>query len=1795
MALFEPSIELGHVKNLWTDSYNGQKAYFVNNTVLVYSCGANLKFYDIETKETTNFQPSNFDLNQGLNNICHLTANSAINKFAFSETQLGPKVYVYDFDKKIKEQSVLIDGADIEYLIIEFSNSEALLTLAAIPNMKIIIWNWKNGSRLTNINLNESLMYPEFVTFSPTNWRHLTVAYKTEINIWKLEQFDSEKFKTNNTRFLLPISDNQVEEQVVGPEFKNEFDYPNNAITNLDEKNAHLIDEILDPRKRHTLKSICWSNIDEILVSTNENYIFKYSLVDSSIKCVFKPKVEPSEDIFELNRNNLINKMLIHKQGLFALCDDGFIRILDGGDLLTINKKKEHQPIEVIKLIDNCSNFISNLSFNTKHSLLATSTNKGVQLVDCEKLLHGALSSNKESLSLKLDFSNEAGNQNDKRLELIINYDAGRIVGISSVNPQTENFLVLKEFGTIQVWNVKKRQIVNRLHLKKECSYLATHPHMPLAVVGTVDGHLIFVDFSNYLYPKTLENISLHSKQVKRLKFNTSGTFLISVGDDCKVYVIDVSLAVNVESYLINLDQRLITDFTKPTNFEPGFYILGYTEFDGEATCLDTFDYIHDDSTKLISTRVAIGLYDNASWEVTKKQINDNPQSVINNSDPKSAAYQQSLHLHNALMPNVQTDSVITRLDYIDSSSTPNYDYINQEFKVQLASKCLLFDINYSIFQEKSKIYASKKLDFKDEIINKNIIHSHYLFSDMILTSKNYFVLFCDRFLAKFVILENETSKKTVNKQSYLDLVEIVGSHEFGYGCVSSTNNRQFMITGGFDGTVSIRKTADPLNYIEIKGPHFSNGGCLMVRFHSDLTNILVAGNDNTVNCLNWSVSNDSVVRALRSGSLEGNVNRPAFASLESHYKNETTGVTWFEYKEKEFYKEQDVQYLPIKKNIIDGLAEIKVQLNQLMDINNGREELAKLKEHEFYLDLEELERLHKEADTEILKIKDKTEFDNLSKLFIREQIKKECWDGMKVKGRGIQAFNSNLLVENYSLKERTQEELKSLERVKMIRRIELMAQKTRSELTVDLMKRDNITELAELDEDEQKDVDNASNSSGQGSNNYISPNLVQLSYKGSIGPLFNGDSSLFYHQFELFTREQKWMQIILIQDALFRIKENFNKEFELVMQRKHQEIAKIKEKNQRLKQIYIDLNEEQQLSEPQFGDAENPELLFDVKDDEIKVEKYLTPEQRKQLEEQLAEEARRRELEKLDNWRERGLMDMMSGVLQIRREDELKKDIPIPPFVKEKPKEEWTPEEHKIYQVYEQKVKELNEEREKLRKQLHAEIGKINEQIQECYVNFDNILLNLHLRKVKTQQAIYQEELKIVRLFNSLVVDTELETYERQLNTKLDNLKEQKKEITQEIQHLKKSLDSFREEFDILTAEDKSQEKAFLREFSDVPPGVRDQLLKLYKKRTNKRVPINKTNLNPTPHNVPELGVDNPFSDRPSTAQQLHFHEMDTQASLAELDNYEHAPSGCDHSVWERFINVRRNKIAMENTLKIKNLNINEMNLYLQKRMEEDDFKKKEIDEYSKNSLAMQELRLKAHHNLQIQLLMKQGQVEINPGAYVHNFENCLLINRKVVESLNKIIQHHGKQKITIMVDSKDFRKGIRQLEWEHHKMKMIIEDYITKQRDITYLKLTREVQEYLNSEDYDAKKQKEIAVLEDTIAYQAKQYEKVYKNKTKKVNEIRNFSIKVANNNDHLDDNLKDTNVSLYDRKHINEEMTGKTIETIRQEKFQQIIQRRKLVDLAKAQAQEVAFLRSEVERLRMKTFPALVQIEF
>ena len=46
--------------------------------------------------------------------------------------------------------------------------------------------------------------------------------------------------------------------------------------------------------------------------------------------------------------------------------------------------------------------------------------------------------------------------------------------------------------------------------------------------------------------------------------------------------------------------------------------------------------------------------------------------------------------------------------------------------------------------------------------------------------------------------------------------------------------------------------------------------------------------------------------------------------------------------------------------------------------------------------------------------------------------------------------------------------------------------------------------------------------------------------------------------------------------------------------------------------------------------------------------------------------------------------------------------------------------------------------------------------------------------------------------------------------------------------------------------------------------------------------------------------------------------------------------------------------------------------------------------------------------------------------------------------------------------------------------------------------------------------------------------------------------------------------------------------------QQRMMAIVSRRRTVELARAQAAEIRVLRGELERLRMATFPALVQVD-
>ena len=71
-------------------------------------------------------------------------------------------------------------------------------------------------------------------------------------------------------------------------------------------------------------------------------------------------------------------------------------------------------------------------------------------------------------------------------------------------------------------------------------------------------------------------------------------------------------------------------------------------------------------------------------------------------------------------------------------------------------------------------------------------------------------------------------------------------------------------------------------------------------------------------------------------------------------------------------------------------------------------------------------------------------------------------------------------------------------------------------------------------------------------------------------------------------------------QDVIHRIQQTFNRAFDDVFEKKEQEIAKVKEKNRRIRKIMYDLGMAAEVDDPQMGPIEQPDMLLTVTDSEV-------------------------------------------------------------------------------------------------------------------------------------------------------------------------------------------------------------------------------------------------------------------------------------------------------------------------------------------------------------------------------------------------------------------------------------------------------------------------------------------------------------------------------------------------------------------------------------------------------------------
>ena len=94
------------------------------------------------------------------------------------------------------------------------------------------------------------------------------------------------------------------------------------------------------------------------------------------------------------------------------------------------------------------------------------------------------------------------------------------------------------------------------------------------------------------------------------------------------------------------------------------------------------------------------------------------------------------------------------------------------------------------------------------------------------------------------------------------------------------------------------------------------------------------------------------------------------------------------------------------------------------------------------------------------------------------------------------------------------------------------------------------------------------------------------------------------------------------------------------------------------------------------------------------------------------------------------------------------------------------------------------------------------------------------------------QEELKILRLIVSILTEVEMDTQEQELIRRMEGLKERKSITAAAVLDAKHEMEEFRDQYELLLAEDKALDKAFRKEFYDQDAHTVDQLYKLFKRR---------------------------------------------------------------------------------------------------------------------------------------------------------------------------------------------------------------------------------------------------------------------------------------------------------------------------------------------------------------------------
>ena len=938
----------------------------------------------------------------------------------------------------------------------------------------------------------------------------------------------------------------------------------------------------------------------------------------------------------------------------------------------------------------------------------------------------------------------------------------------------------------------------------------------------------------------------------------------------------------------------------------------------------------------------------------------------------------------------------------------------------------------------------------------------------------------------------------------------------------------------------------------------------------------------------------------------------------------------------------------------VEGLRE------ELMAIIGANEMLAdddleKLKPTDFIIDLAQQADWREEGTKQVQALHESIAHENLSNELVRARMLDEFWNAMEapavtlhslaVPGQGAPSRQTLPKVTSYTVPQPLETATKTLGAVKLLRRVELLVDAWEGKdlndpapaylpatsfenapgFAHDIGKvlsaadiRAAAAAAAEAAGGDAKETPRDGKKDGE------EPEPEAEEGEGE-GEGKKGDAKLLYQPFELHTRWRKVSQMSLQGEAQLMLKREFNDKLKALVNYKRGELEKVKERQVRIGEIETELGKLGAASDGEptlemlMHPEEEPEKVLEVAESEITAEKYISPAEKERIAKAEEEKRLRDEANAKDNLGQRGLVAMMNGTLETRRdEDEIFTDLVRPEWMDEKPPEEMSEDERGLVKEFEDKVKKLQAERDKRSKGLLTELAKLRLEIQDCCNNFNERVKALKETKVQFDSALYESELLVIRLGQARLHLEKFEKHSAELETELVEQTQAASTARAKLAVFNVELTAQAELVETLTNEDKALDKAFKKDFADVPDFF-EALRKLFLRRTTVKVPLgtkdgskNKDKKKAPAQGARAGGLMVAVQSRPGgdgadgsggsedvavAGGRDPYGELDQpqmEDMVEGLDPAVDMPEGLSFDVWDRLVEARNVKLRAEDSLSEATTILTAMQEYQAMLASDDDRLHQRIEVLESTLSDRKAQQLRGAWNLELPFKLKQGQVEVEEAAVVTDYGNALLVHRKEVTSLNAEIRKLGAEKVVILKEIRDFRKGIVQLEWENARADMEADDLVERTKEFQLLRVTKDLQEKIRGggEDNHAG---EVAALEKKLEQLKASHEDKVADLRRQVAKINAMIADRNNEMASLQGQIEQLEGSVLEREMIHE-IQNQNADSSKDgyKKFEEMHMKRKLQTLVGMQTQEIGLLRDELDRLRRRTFPTFTHID-